>query len=348
MFTLHRRDVLKGVVTGALLLPAGRIRAQDRAAIEEGARQEGKLAIATSVTVPDFPKFLAAFTQKYPFLEITSGLYQAATGTVLARVDAELRSGAVNFDVMHIANPAAYLSYARQGLLQHYESPELAAYPSETYNRGLWTTVRAVGVMLAYNKNILPADKAPTGWMDLLKPDFTGKKLVIQNAASGTWLTAVYVLERTLGLDYMKRLAAQGLILTSGSAQQIDMLNRGEALVAAGIDHTVLFTEATQRAGIVAVYPVEGVPLSASPIAILKGAPHPNAARLFVDYILSKEGQQIFVNQVTRNYSLRKDMDPNAGQKPLAEVKPLTPTDLADYEKFVATFPDHYNELFKS
>src|SRR5215212_11899354 len=65
MFTLHRRDVLKGVVTGALLLPAGRIRAQDRAAIEEGARQEGKLAIATSVTVPDFPKFLAAFTQKY-------------------------------------------------------------------------------------------------------------------------------------------------------------------------------------------------------------------------------------------------------------------------------------------
>jgi iron(III) transport system substrate-binding protein len=348
MFTWHRRDVVSGLLTNGLLLASGRVLAQERTAIEEGARKEGKLALATSVTVADFPKFLAAFTRKYPFLEVTSGLYQAATGTVLARVDAELRSGTVNFDVMHIANPAAYLAWARQGLLQHYESPELGAYPAEAYNRGLWTTVRAVGVLLAFNKNILPADKAPTGWMDLLKPDFTRKKLVIQGAASGTWLTAVYVLERTLGLDYMKRLARQNPILTSGSAQQIDMLNRGEALVAAGIDHTVLFTEVTQRAGNVAVYPVEGVPLSASPIAILKGAPHPNAARLFVDYILSKEGQQVFVNEVTRNYSFRKDVGPMAGQKPLSEVKALAPTDLADYEKFVATFPDHYSELFKS
>jgi iron(III) transport system substrate-binding protein len=348
MVTLHRRDILKAALASGLMLPAGRIRAQNRAAIEEAARKEAKLALATSVTVADFPKFLTAFTRKYPFLEVTSGLYQAATGTVLARVDAELRSGSVGFDVMHIANPAAYLKYSRDGLLERYESPELAAYPPDAYNRGLWTTVRAVGVMLAYNKNILPADKAPSGWMDLLKPEFSGKKLVIQNAASGTWLTAVYVLERALGLDYMKRLAAQNLILTSGSAQQIDMLNRGEALVAAGIDHTVLFTEATQKAGIVPIYPVEGMPASASPVAILKGAPHPNAAKLFVDYILSKEGQLIFVNEVMKNYSLRNDIETLPGQKPLADTKPLKPVDLVDYEKFVATFPDHYNELFKS
>jgi iron(III) transport system substrate-binding protein len=348
MSMLRRRDVLKAALASGLLLRAGPISAQDRSAIEEGARKEGKLAFATSVTVADFPKFLAAFSRKYPFLEVTSGLYQAATGTVLSRVDAELRSGSVTFDVMHVANPAAYLAYARQGLLERYESPELAAFPPETYNKGLWTTVRAVGVMLAYNKNILAADKAPAGWMDLLKPEFKGKKLVIQNAASGTWLMAVYVLEKALGVDYMKKLAAQNLILTSGSAQQIDMLNRGEALVAAGIDHTVLFTEANQKAGIVPVYPVEGMPVSASPVAILKGAPHPNAARLFVDYILSKEGQQVFVNEVTRNYSLRKDMDTLPGQKPLAETKPLTPQDLADYERFVANFPDHYNDLFKS
>src|SRR3954470_21334502 len=116
MFTSNRRGFLKGTLASGLLLPAQRIRAQDRAAIEEAAGKEAKLALATSVTVPDFPKFLAAFTRKYPFLEVTSGLYQAATGTVLARVDAELRSGAVNFDVMHIANPAAYLAWARQGL----------------------------------------------------------------------------------------------------------------------------------------------------------------------------------------------------------------------------------------
>ncbi len=347
MGAIGRRRVMQGAALAGLL-PAGRLSAQERAAVEAGARKEGALAFATSVTVPDFPRFLAGFTAKYPFLEVNSGLYQAATAPVLARVDAELKSGAPRFDVFHLANPAAYLTYAAQGLLQPYDSPEMAAYPPAARGGNLWTTARAVGVMLAYNRNILPPDQAPAGWRDLLKPAFKGRKLVIQNAASGTWLMAVYVLEKALGPEYFRQMAAQGLILTTGSAQQIDMLARGEALVAAGIDHTVMFTDTVKRAGIVPVYPAEGMPVSAAPIAILKGAPHPNAARLFIDYVLSREGQELFVNQVTRNYSMRPDVPTPPEQRPLAEVKPLTPTDWEDYLRFAPTFPQHYDRLFKA
>lgn len=348
MRLFNRRSMLQAAVAGGTLLAAGPIRAEERGAIEAGARKEGAMALATSVNVPAFPKFLQAFTAKYPFINVNNGLFQGATATVAARVDAEMKSGKPAFDVIHIANPALYLDYAKQGLLEDYSSPELAAYPASAHNGGLWTTARAVGVMLAYNRNVVPADKAPSGWRDLLKPEFKGHKLAIQNAASGTWLMAVYMLEQTLGADYVRQLAAQQLIITTGSAQQIDMINRGEAMVAAGIDHTVLFTRTTKEAGVIPVYPTEGMPVSASPVAILKGAPHPNAARLFVDFMLSKQGQELFDNEITRNYSLRDDVPTPAGEKPLAQAKPLVPSNWDDYERFARGFPHHFNELFKS
>lgn len=345
MVKLDRRSTLAGAA--ASLLAAGRLAAEERNAVEAAAKGEGALALATSVTVPDLPKFLAAFTAKYPYINTSAGLFQGVTATVLARVDAEMQAGRPDFDVLHVANPAAFLDYAKRGLLLPYASPELAAYPASSHNDGLWSTPRAVGVLLATNKNMLAPDKAPTAWRDLLRPEFKDKKLVVQNAASGTWLMAVYVLQQALGPAFMPALAAQSPIIATGSAQQIDMLDRGEALVAAGIDHTVLFTGASQRAGIVPIYPAEGVPVSASPIAILKGAPHPNCARLFIDYMLSKAGQELFDNQVTHNYSLRRDVPTPANQKPLADVKQLTPTDWDDYEKFAAAFPTYYKSLFK-
>lgn len=347
MSKLNRRDAMKGVLAAGLMLPYTRLSAQERAAIEEAAKKEGQVALATSVSVPDFPKFLAAFTKRYPFLDVNTGLYQAPTGTVLARVDAEMKAGALTFDVLHIANQAAYIGYARDGRLLPYASPERTGYPPSAYDGDNWTTVRAVGVMLAYNKNILTADKAPKSWADLLKPEFAGKKLVIQNAAAGTWLVGIYMLHKTFGPDYLKKLAAQNCVVVTTAAQQLDMLNRGEALVGVGIDHTVLFTDTTQKAGIVPIYPADGTPVAATPVAILKNAPHPNAAKLMIDYMLSKEGQEIFIQQVMRNYSLRPDITPAQGQTPLAQVKTLTPTDYPDYEKFVQGYPDYFNSLFK-
>src|SRR4029077_15650587 len=113
MTLLDRREVLKAAHAAGLILPAGRIMAQDLSSIEEGAKKEGKVALATSVSVADFPKFLAAFTKKYPFLDVNSGLYQGSTGAVLSRVDAEVKSGSPTFDVVHAASLAAYLGSAR-------------------------------------------------------------------------------------------------------------------------------------------------------------------------------------------------------------------------------------------
>src|SRR4051812_7617120 len=108
MSSIHRRRVLHGLAASGFLLP-GRLSAQQRENIEESARKEGKVALATSVSAPGFPKFLQSFTAKYPFVEATSGLYSAPTGRVLARIDAELRARKMSFDLLHVASLAPFL-----------------------------------------------------------------------------------------------------------------------------------------------------------------------------------------------------------------------------------------------
>ncbi len=346
--TLRRRSVLTGLLATGVTLSARQASAQDQSALVDGAKKEGALAFATSVSAAGFPKFMDAFKAKYPFLDVSSGYYSAPTGRVLARVNAEMGAGNLSFDCLHVANLVPYLQMARDGQLLPYHSPELAAYPESAHGGDLWTTARVIGVIMAYNKNVLAPEQAPKSWVDMLKPEFKGRKLIIQDAAAGTAFNQMYVLERLLGADFMKKWGAQEPVVVATSAQLIDLLVRGEALVGATVDHFRAFEPDAVKAGIVGVYPTEGMPLALAPIAILKGAPHPNAAKLFIDWTLSKEGNTLLAHDIFGVYSYRKDVPPPEGQRALADTKPLLPQDLPDYEKASANFPEHFDSLFKT
>ena len=348
MTSFHRRDMLRGLLAGGLLLGAPALGADERAAIVEGAKKEGALGFATSVSVAEFPRFMDAFKAEYPFLDVTSGYYSAPTGRVLARVNAEMDAGNLSFDVLHVANLVPYLAMARNGRLLAYHSPELAAFPDDAHGGDFWTTARVVGVIMAYNRNFLAPDKAPKSWADMLKPEFAGGKLVIQDSAAGTAFNQMYVLEKLFGLDFMKKWGAQKPIVVATTPQLIDLLVRGEALVGATVDHYRAFEPDAIKAGIVGVYPSEGMPLALAPLAIFKAAPHPNAARLFVDFALSRQGNTLLNHDIFRVYSSRKDVPPPEGQRPFDETHPLLPQDLGDYERAAAAFPEHFDAIFKA
>src|SRR5262249_8076685 len=151
---------------GGLLLPGRRLHAQEQDAIVAGAKQEGALGFATSVSAAGFPKFMDAFKAKYPFLDITSGYYSAPTRRVLARLQAERDAASLSFDVLHVANLAPYLTMARNSQLLPYHSPELATFPDAAHGGDLWASARVIGIIMAYNKNVLSPDKAPKSWVD--------------------------------------------------------------------------------------------------------------------------------------------------------------------------------------
>jgi iron(III) transport system substrate-binding protein len=347
MAGFRRRQVLGGLAASGLALWVRPIAAEERADIIDGAKKEGAVGFATSASAPAFPKFLDAFQAKYPFLDVSTGYYSAPTGRVLARVNAEIDAGNLSFDVLHIGSLAPYLTMARNGQLLPYHSPELSAYPDDAHGGDLWTTARVIGIIMAYNKNTLPPVRAPKAWVDMLKPEFKGGKLIIQDSAAGTAFNQMYVLEKLLGLDFMKQWGAQKPVIVATAAQLIDLLVRGEALVGATVDHFRAFEPDAVRAGIVGIYPSEGMPVAPAPIAILKGAPHPNAARLLVDFTLSHEGNTLMAHDIFGVYSSRRDVPPPEGQLPYAGTKPLVPQDLADYEKAAASFPEHFDAIFK-
>jgi iron(III) transport system substrate-binding protein len=266
---------------------------------------------------------------------------------VLARIDAEIKGGNPTFDVLHVASLAPYLAMSRENQLLGYASPELAAYPAQAYDRDQWVTARIVGVIMAYNKNVLAPEKAPKAWRDMLKPEFKGRKLIIQDSAAGTSFNQMYMLERLLGADFMRGWGQQEPVIVATTAQLIDMLVRGEALLGATVDHFRAFEPDAVKAGIVGVYPSEGMPLALAPVAIFKGAPHPNAAKLFVDYLLSEEGQTLLDVDIFGVYSMRKGVHAPAGQLPLEDTKPLLPQDLADYERAAGNFPETFDRYFR-
>ena len=342
---IQRRSLLAVALAGSVARPAV---AQDKLSVIEGARREGRVAFANSISVAGFPRFLQAFTAKYPFIDATAGNYSAPTGRVLARVEGEMKARALTFDVLHVASLAPYLALSRQGLLADYASPELAAYPPEAHDRGQWTTARIVGVIMAYNRNTLPASLVPRTWTDLLRPEFKNRKLVIQDAAAGTCFNQIYLLGKALGPEFLRRFAEQRPIVVATTPQLIDLLVRNEAMIGATVDHYRAFEPDAVQAGIVGVYPTEGMPLATAPIAILRDAPHPNAARLFVDYVLSAEGQALLNTDIFRVYSTRRDVAPATGQLRLEQTKPLLPTDLGEYERAAARFPETFEDLFRT
>jgi iron(III) transport system substrate-binding protein len=343
---LNRRQVLSLLSVAAAGVPA-RLSAQERDAVIEGAKREGRVNFANSASAAGFPRFVQAFTARYPFIDATTGLYSAPAGRVLARVDAELKARALTFDVLHVANLAPYLAMAQRGQLLGYRSPELDAYPPEASDRDQWAIARIVGVIMAYNRNILPPEKAPKAWADLLRPEFKNRKLVIQDSAAGTSFNQMYLLEKKLGADFMRQWGKQEPIIVSTTAQLIDLLVRGEALVGATVDHFRAFEPDAVKAGIVGVYPNEGMPLATAPVAIFKDARNPNAARLLVDFMLSAEGQTLLNTEIFGVYSMRRGIAAPAGQMPLDQTKFMLPHDLTDYERASRRFPETFDRYFK-
>jgi iron(III) transport system substrate-binding protein len=346
----RQRHEGRGMIRSILLictlaLAPAMARAADPTVIE-AARQEGSLAVADTAPGENFQKFMAAFKVKYPFLDIATGFYSAPTGRVLARVNAEIDARRLSFDVMLAANTAAWIEMTEQGRIARYDSPEYAAFAASAKMDGYWAAAQAIGVIPVYNKNTLPAGVAPKSWLDLLRPEFSDHKLAIQNAAAGTQFNWNYLLEHALGPDFTRKFAAQSPVVMATGAQLTDAVTRGEVVIAAALDHWRAFTPEAIQAGLVAAYPAEGMPVTLAPVGILAGAPHPNAAKLFIEFILSQEGQRLLDTELYGMYSMRSDVPPPAGQKPLAETHPLLPPDAHDYVQASRDFPRHFEDLF--
>jgi iron(III) transport system substrate-binding protein len=308
------------------------------------AKMEGKVVWYVSMFDIDTAEQVGkAFEKRYP--GVTVDVVRATAGVIYQRVLQETQAGVAADDVFSSTEEGHYLHFKEQKLIRPYVPIDADKVlqrfqhidPDDNYQ------VASVGLMLLLrNTQQVTLDAAPKQWKDLLDPKWKDKIAFGHPAFSGYIATWVLALNNLYGWDYFEKLAEQNPLIGRSGNDAITELNSGERLVAAGPDATTLKSK-DKGNPIDIIYPMEGSVFMTAPSAILKNAPHPHAAELFMDFFMTKEYSEI----LTKNgfSPLRPDVEPPRGLQPLSQVKLIRPppqelkTEIPKIiEKFRATF----------
>ena len=283
----------------------------DEASVIEGAKREAKLVIYTGVERAAAQVLVNAFKSKYPF--IAAETVRASSSKLATRLDAEIEANRVGGDVIEFSLLYLTTSLQQRGELLQYDSPEYATYPREYSAPGYWAASGVSNIIVLLNTRKIDEANIPQSWWDLAKP-FWKDKLTIDNLeVSGTgynWLTAI-VNDASLGWRFIEALGKNRPGIERGHAGMAQKVAAGEYAGAAEMSdfHLKNLRDAAAAVPLRGVWPSEGVPSEPWTSAILKRAPHPNAARLFLDFLLSREGQSLYV-QTMGWVSARPDVAP--------------------------------------
>ncbi len=256
----------------------------------EKAKAEGELSFYTSMNIGESKPLLDAFKKKYPF--IRPKLTRVGGTAIATRMLTEARANRHLWDVS-----APTLLYAREvlkkGMVTPYRSGERKFYRSEFKDKkGLWTGVVLNTSVMVYNTQLLKPDQYPKRYEDLLRPHFKGGMISMDTELYLWFAGQLRIRGREEGLAFMRKLKAQDPIFRRGRTAQAQAVIVGEMLVAVEVygHRAQSFKSAGAPLDWVAVEPVLILPLA---LMLNKNAPNPNAGRLFIDFVLSKSGQEI-------------------------------------------------------
>jgi len=254
------------------------------------AQEEKKLVLYHSTGVEDTQQILDRFRKRYPFLQVEN--HRLSSPKLFQRITSEIRAGRNSADAYLISGAQTWL-LKDMGFLAPYHSPERTGVrPALLDRQGYWTGVLWNLGVLGYNTRLAPAEATPKRWEDLLQPRWKG--LIGLEAEDVTWyISMLHLMGPVKAKEYLVQLARQQPQVRSGHNLVAQLLIAGEfALAPTARVHRV---EEAKTDGA----PVEWVaiePLAPEPpvcISLPKNAPRPNAGKLFIDFILSRDAQEI-------------------------------------------------------
>ncbi len=284
---------LRMVAAAACILNCASSYAAD-AALIEAAKKEGRVVWYTTLIVNQVVIPLkTAFEKKYP--GVTLDYARNDEGPTAIRLLNEAKAGKVQADVFD--GLTVNVPLKREGLLARIDIPNAADYPAELKDAdGTWHALLLFVFGPGYNTNLVSQAEAPKTYQDLLDPKWKGKMAWNPNSSAG----AIGFVGNILlsmgpdkGMEYLQALAKQNVVNVEASSRAIlDQVIAGEYPLGLMMfnNHTVI----SARKGAPSDWtPLEPVPVAFDSLGIMKDAPHPNAARLLVEFLLSDEGQTV-------------------------------------------------------
>ena len=260
------------------------------------------------------------FEEKYPGISVR--VERSGAERMFQRIAQEQGSGINAVDVANSTDPAHYLDWKKNDWLAAYVPEEVARhFPADQVDpEGMHATSCAWLEAIGYNTDLVKRGDAPKSYDDLLDPKWQGKIVKAHPGYSGAILTATFVLARDLGWPYLEKLAQQKVMQVQSAADPPKKILLGErAIMADGNDYNLVLLK-DQGKPVEVVYPTEGSPLIIVPSGIFKGAPNPNAARLFQSFFFSAETQQMLVD-VFAHRSFHVQVREKGEHVPLAEFE---------------------------
>lgn len=185
-------------------------------------------------------------------------------------------------------------------------------------------------------------EEAPKKWQDLLDIKWKGKVSTGHPGFSGYVGTWVLMMKNLYGWAYFDKLEKNKPQIGRSINDTVTALNAGERQVAAGADGSTLFS-ASRGNPLAVSYPTDGSVLIISPSAIMKGTKHPNASKLFMEYLYSVEAAKI--NAKHFGIPLRPEVPSPPGAKPISEIKTIRPT-VADIDKGIPEVIEQWRDTF--
>lgn len=349
MERISRRDVLAGTAILASM-GAGSTRAQEIAAEEkdlyEAAKREGQITwYSGQLSAEPSEAVGRAFSQRYPGIRVN--VVRSASQVAFQRLSQDMRAGVAQCDVFSSTDYSHSTFLKREGRLMPYRPRNAAglldfvrkaADPEDHFH------IFYIGVhLIARHKNQVAEADAPRSWTDLLDAKWRDKLAVGHPGYSGAIGAWAVLMRKHYGWDYFTKMERNRPQIGRSSIDPVTALNAGERAVGVAIPSASTLLSIARGNPLELIYPTDGTVVVPSPSSIQKNAPHPNAAKLFMEFCT---GPDYF--RVTRefyNESLRADVPPPQGSKPLDAVKLLIPTP-QEIETGVPEVKEQWRETF--
>lgn len=214
-------------------------------------------------------------------------------------------------DVMFGGGVESYEAYREY--FEAYVSTQSEELDGTFYSEeGSWTVFSELPIVIIYNNKLVAAEEAPKGWQELLGGDWTGKIAFADPGSSGTSCTALAAICQVLELTPEELIAVFEEALDGNvspdSKSVLEEVNEGKRLVGITLEEAAI-KEINQGADLSIVYPLEGTSAIPDGSALVKNAPHPENARLFIDFTVSRDVQKIVEEQFYRR-TVRLDIEP--------------------------------------
>jgi iron(III) transport system substrate-binding protein len=297
-------------------------------AIVDAAKQEGEVVYYASMNLSEANALTAEFEKRYPLIKVK--LNRTGSEKLLTKVLAEARAKKNFADVIQTVEFSMHLLH-RSGVLARYSPQANDAYPDEFKQDGYWTTVYYNPYVIGYNIKLVPL--SPATYQQLLDANWRGKMMM--EGTKADWFAGILqIMGQERGLRYMYELAKQQPVAREGHELLAQLIAAGEA--ALDINIPAASVERLKEKGA----PIDWTPVGETPavmvgIGLSAQAPHPNAAKIFLDFVLSREGQKLM--QAPGRLVARRDL---AAEQPtmikgirMVPVKPALADKLDEYAK---------------